>query len=101
MYILVHEVVQNFTPRKSTVLLSCSDLFICIAVHELVENFSPRKSTVLLSSSVFHAFTCCDMVSAFNRRGEKTAWETWKMHSDVTTAFQEFNSMNSATRSFP
>ena len=36
---------------------------------------------------MFHASTGCDTVSSFNTRGEKTAWETWKVFEEVMPTF--------------
>ena len=39
---------------------------------------------------IFHALTGCDTVSAFCGRSKKTAWNTWKLFPEVTSAFEEF-----------
>ncbi|KAL9972388.1 hypothetical protein ACROYT_G018675 [Oculina patagonica] len=39
------------------------------------------------SLPVFHAFTGCDTVSFFTRRGKKTAFKVWKSFPAVTDAF--------------
>ncbi|XP_078311331.1 uncharacterized protein LOC144618661 [Crassostrea virginica] len=35
----------------------------------------------------FHAFTGCDTVSAFCRKGKKSAWQTWEVFPDATDVF--------------
>ncbi|KAL9951067.1 hypothetical protein ACROYT_G043662 [Oculina patagonica] len=39
------------------------------------------------SLPVFHAFTGCDTVSFFTRRGKKTAFTVWKSYPAITDAF--------------
>ena len=38
---------------------------------------------------VFHAFTGCDTTSALARRGKKTAFNTWKLFTEVTAAYED------------
>ena len=35
----------------------------------------------------FHAFTGCDVVSAFRNKGKKTAWQTWDIFPEATPVF--------------
>jgi len=51
-----------------------------IPIHEVVENIGPAKVSGIL---FFHAFTGCDVVSAFRGKGKKTAWQTWDVSDDV------------------
>ncbi len=55
-----------------------------LAAHETAHKLDPRKAT---ASSFFHAFTGCDTVSSFNRKGKTTAWKIWSVFDDVTEAF--------------
>ena len=57
-----------------------------IAAHEIATALMPRKAHALLA---FNAVTGCDVTSAFNGRGKKTAWDTWNAYEDVTEAFEE------------
>ena len=52
-----------------------------IPAHEIAASIGPRKSPAL---AFFHAFTGCDTVSAFHKRGKKPAWDTWKAYDEVT-----------------
>jgi hypothetical protein len=55
-----------------------------IAVHDIVNCLGESKSKAL---PAFHAFTGSDQTSAFCGRGKKSAWETWKNYTDITTSF--------------
>ena len=44
----------------------------------------PKKSKGLL---FFHAFTGCDVVSAFRGKGKKSAWQTWNVCPEASTVF--------------
>ena len=60
--------------------------FRYIPIHDVVNEINPVVCKSLL---FFHAFTCCDTVSAFGGRGKKTAWNTWKVFPDVNKAFED------------
>ena len=60
--------------------------FRYIPFHEIVRGLDPVMCKTL---PVFHAFTGCDTVSAFGGRGEKTAWNVWKVFPDVTEALED------------
>jgi hypothetical protein len=45
-----------------------------------------EKSICLL---FFHAFTGCDVVSAFHGKGEKSAWQTWNVWPEESTVFRK------------
>ena len=78
-------------PEELWLAFGTGDSFRYIAIHELVQTMTPRKSAVL---PVFHALTGCDTVSAFNGRGEKSAWEACKEYIEVTAAFEELSKIN-------
>ena len=44
-----------------------------IAAHELYRSIAPEKGRGI---TLFHAFTGCDVVSAFRGKGKKSAWQT-------------------------
>ena len=66
----------------------CSALKNIYAIFQLTKwqytGLGPERAKAL---PLFHAFTGCDTVSAFNTKGKKSAWETWKVFDEVTTAF--------------
>lgn len=55
---------------------------ICIWLLDL------KKTRGLL---FFHAFTGCDVVSAFRGRGKKSAWQTWAVCSEASEAFSQLS----------
>lgn len=55
-----------------------------LPVHDIARSMGPEKSRALLA---FHAFTGCDQTSSFASKGKKTAWETWRIHSEAKGAF--------------
>ena len=55
-----------------------------IPVHELLSAIGPEKASGIL---YFHAFTGCDVVSAFHGKGKKSAWHTWDVCEEVSETF--------------
>ena len=53
-----------------------------IPIHDISTSIGPEKSKGLL---LFHAFTGCDVVSAF--RGKGSAWQTWNVCPEASTVF--------------
>ena len=47
-----------------------------IPIHDLVSILGPEKTNGML---LFHSFTGCDVVSFFNGKGKKTAWQAWNV----------------------
>ena len=39
----------------------------------------------------FHAFSGCDVVSAFNDKGKKTAWQTWNVFNNASATFAKLS----------
>ena len=50
----------------------------------IVSSIGPQKAGRIL---YFHAFTGCDVVSAFRGKGKKTAWLTWNICDEVSETF--------------
>ena len=59
-----------------------------IPIHELVSAIGPEKTTGML---FFHAFTGCDVVSSFNGKGKKTAWQTWNVCNEASVIFTKLS----------
>jgi hypothetical protein len=59
-----------------------------IPVHQLVGAIGPSKASGM---PFFHAFTGCDVVSAFRGKGKKSAWQTWEVHDEVTKTFTKLS----------
>jgi len=64
-----------------------------VPIHNIVRNLGPRTATSL---TAFHAFTGCDQISFFAGRGKNTAWATWQVSDDVTSAFVALSSTPTA-----
>ena len=60
-----------------------------IPVHQLATSLSPEKSQGIL---FFHAFTGCDIVSAFRGKGKRSAWQTWDVFPDTSEVFRKLSS---------
>jgi len=60
-----------------------------IPIHVLHKAFTEEQAQALIG---FHAFTGCDQVSAFGRRGKKSAWNILKSLPSVTPVFQTLSS---------
>ena len=55
-----------------------------IPVHEVVSAIGLEKAGGI---PYFHAFTGCDVVSAFRGKAKKSAWQTWNVFDDVSETF--------------
>ena len=59
-----------------------------LPIHDMVVNLGPEKSSGML---FFHAFTGCDVVSAFRGKGKKTAWQAWDIFPEVSPVFKKLS----------
>lgn len=59
-----------------------------IPVHELCLAIRLAKTRQML---FFHAFTGCDVVSAFRGKGKKSAWLTWDAYTEVSDVFAKLS----------
>ncbi|KAJ8381282.1 hypothetical protein SKAU_G00020600 [Synaphobranchus kaupii] len=59
-----------------------------IPIHELLLSVGLQKSKGIL---FFHAFTGCNVVSAFRGRGKKTAWQTWDICDEASDVFSKLS----------
>lgn len=57
-------------------------------IHDLAVNLGQEKCSGML---FFHAFTGCDVVSAFRGRGKTTAWQTWAVCPEVGPVFSKLS----------
>jgi len=57
-------------------------------VHELCLAIGLAKTRQIL---FFHAFTGCDVVSAFRGEGKKSAWLTRDAHTEVSDVFAKLS----------
>ncbi len=52
-------------------------------MDDIVATIGPEKTSGIL---FFHAFTGCDVVSAWIRgKGKKSAWQTWNVCNDASS----------------
>ena len=54
-----------------------------IPVHDLCCTLAEKSKRMLF----FHAFTGCDIVSAFRGKGKKSAWQTWDVCDEASGVF--------------
>ena len=59
-----------------------------IAIHELVSAIGPEKTSGVF---FFRALTGCDVVSSFNGKGKKTAWQTWNVCNEASVIFTKLS----------
>ena len=59
-----------------------------IGIHNLYNNVGAEMAKGML---FFHAFTGCDVVSAFRNKGKKTAWQTWNIFPEATSVFSKLS----------
>lgn len=57
-----------------------------IATHSIAASMGQERASCL---PLFHALTGCDTVSFFGGRGKITAWSTWNVYPELTTALLE------------
>ncbi|KAJ8889701.1 hypothetical protein PR048_009202 [Dryococelus australis] len=62
-----------------------------IAAHTIARSLGPQMSSAL---PVFHAFSGCDVVSAFFGKGNKTAWETGHAFPEAISTFLKLSHDN-------
>ena len=59
-----------------------------ILINDRSPSIGLEKSICLL---FIHAFTGCDVVSAYHGKGEKTAWHTWNAWPEASTVFRKLS----------
>ena len=59
-----------------------------IPIHELLNAMGPTRARRIM---YFHAFSGCDVVSAFRGKGKKSAWQTWDVFDEVTATFSNLS----------
>ena len=59
-----------------------------IPIHELPNAIGPTRARGIM---YFHAFTGCDVVSAFRGKGKKSAWQTWDVFDEVAATFSNLS----------
>ena len=59
-----------------------------IPVHDICQEIGMEKSKGIL---FFHAFTGCDVVSAFRGKGKKAAWQTWNVYPEASEVFKKLS----------
>ena len=52
-----------------------------IPIHDIVSTIGPERSSGL---PFFHAFSGCDVVSAFRGKAKKSVWQTWNVCDEVS-----------------
>ena len=58
-----------------------------IPVHDLCCTLTEKTKGMLF----FHAFTGCDVVSAFRGKGKKSAMQTWDVYNEASAAFSKLS----------
>ena len=78
--------MQRIPQKEVWLAFGMGKLFRYYPIHEIARSLGPQKSLAL---PVFHAFTGCDTVSFFAGKSKKSAWDTWNVFPEVTSAFLE------------
>ncbi|KAJ8358245.1 hypothetical protein AAFF_G00020150 [Aldrovandia affinis] len=58
-----------------------------VPVHDLCCTLAEKSKGMLF----FHAFTGCDVVSAFRGKGKKSAWQTWDVCDEASGVFSKLS----------
>jgi hypothetical protein len=75
---------HRVTATELWIVFGCRENFRYIAAREIANSHGQGKARALLA---FNAFTGCDTMSFFARRGKKTAWNTWNAFPETTSIF--------------
>ena len=59
-----------------------------IPVHDVCQKIGLEKSKGIL---FFHAFTGCEVVSAFRGKGKTAAWHTWNVYPNISPVFTKLS----------
>ena len=59
-----------------------------IPVHDVCREIGLEKSKGI---PFFHAFTGCDVASAFRGKGKKAAWQTWNVYPEASPVFTKLS----------
>ena len=86
VFVLAVSQMQTIPQKEVWLAFGMGKLFRYYPIHEIARSLGPQKSLAL---PVFHAFTGCDTVSFFAGKGKKSAWDTWSVFPEVTSAFLE------------
>ena len=65
-----------------------------IPVHDLADKLGLEKTNGL---PFLHAFTGCDVVSAFRGKGKKAAWQTWNVFQEASAVFGKLSQYAAST----
>ena len=65
-----------------------------IPIHDLNSTIGPKKTRGLL---FFHAFSGCDVVSAFRWKGKKSAWQTWNVCPEASDIFYQIQPISTSS----
>ncbi|KAJ8367592.1 hypothetical protein AAFF_G00314420 [Aldrovandia affinis] len=58
-----------------------------VPVHDLCCTLAEKSKGMLF----FHAFTGCDVISAFRGKGKKSAWQTWDVCDEASGVFSKLS----------
>ncbi|KAJ8377441.1 hypothetical protein AAFF_G00259990 [Aldrovandia affinis] len=58
-----------------------------VPVHDLCCTLAEKRKGMLF----FHAFTGCDVISAFRGKGKKSAWQTWDVCDEASGVFSKLS----------
>ena len=59
-----------------------------IPMHDIFSTIGSEKTSGIL---FFHAFSDCDVVSAFHGKGKRSAWQTWSVCNEVSSVFKQLS----------
>jgi hypothetical protein len=82
--VCVLPILQDLEVEKLWVAFGQGQNLKWIPIYDISPSIGPEKSKSLL---FFHAFTGCDVVSAFRGKGKKSAWQTWNVCPEASTVF--------------
>ena len=80
--------LQELGLQKMWITFGQGSSLRCIAVHDITSAIGPEKMRGLF---FFHAFTGCDVTSAFRGKGKKSVWLTWDVCAEASDVFKKLS----------
>ena len=83
---VMHE-LQELGLQKLWVAFGQGQYLRWVPVHDLCCTLAEKSKGMLF----LHAFTGCDVVSAFRSKGKKSAWQTWDVCGEASGVFSKLS----------
>lgn len=86
VFVLALSQMERIPEKEVWLAFGTGRQFKYYPIHEIARSLGPQKTLAL---PVFHAIAGCDTVPLFGGKGKKSAWDTWGVLPNVTSAFPD------------